>query len=875
MMHREQKLYLCLFFAMLGISHAGCTLEHPEEFGRECAPVIIAQDADSIDMGYIRIDGARCYAHDEILTDEADTCRQGDSCYNDCQRYRPIWHLLSAQTKSGEPLNAIERSYAQAVCHQSQCVSPENDPNAQSHTFETANGDMALRMCPLSAPLCAFEIQNDALTFKCTSQCSKDLCGLDCVDLMNDRNHCGECGKRCAPGQPCVQGHCAVDECPSSQVFCGEKCIDPIENKEFCGATLGGACNDEDPSSPDYRGVTCAVSCQNSHCMELCPEGQDVCPDGCANLSADAKHCGSCDITCQSGHACVDGECSTECPGTQIVCNNLCVDKMTDPGHCGACDNACPNGFACVNGECSQDCAAGSELCTDRCLNFSDLHLVSCDACADGYCNTDNNFLNGCETNILGSDSKNCGSCGTSCKSGEACVDGVCQTSCPGSQKVCGGNCVDIQVDNYHCGACGNTCPAGQACVEGACTANCAEGFTLCSGKCLNLSDLHLASCVACAEDFCDNDNNKANGSEPNAKGTDPKNCGSCGTSCKSGEACVDGVCQTSCPGSQKVCGGNCADLQTDHYNCDACGTQCPSGQACVNGTCSTSCASGTTNCGGKCLNFSDLHLASCTTCATNYCDTDNNKANGCESYAKGTDAKNCGSCGISCASGQLCVSGICTTSCPTGQNVCDGKCVDYQTDANNCGGCGLDNNYICSKVIQNSSVLTCDNSTCYVWKCKDDYIPNADNTSCVKCYNNTHCDEGLACNLNAGVCCSAETPYYNSTKKSCVACTSDDHCGEGLACNLDTGVCCSGTTPYYNSTSETCVECLTSAQCTSSDKPNCSNANTCFGCSNNNDCTSLAGRPKCNTDTKQCVECTKDSHCSLEMKCKNNACSW
>ena len=602
---------------MLGISHAGCTLEHPEEFGRECAPVIIAQDADSIDMGYIRIDGARCYAHDEILTDEADTCRQGDSCYNDCQRYRPIWHLLSAQTKSGEPLNAIERSYAQAVCHQSQCVSPENDPNAQSHTFETANGDMALRMCPLSAPLCAFEIQNDALTFKCTSQCSKDLCGLDCVDLMNDRNHCGECGKRCAPGQPCVQGHCAVDECPSSQVFCGEKCIDPVENKEFCGATLGGACNDEDPSSPDYRGVTCAVSCQNSHCMELCPEGQDVCPDGCANLSADAKHCGSCDITCQSGHACVDGECSTECPGTQIVCNNLCVDKMTDPGHCGACDNACPNGFACVNGECSQDCAAGSELCTDRCLNFSDLHLVSCDACADGYCNTDNNFLNGCETNILGSDSKNCGSCGTSCKSGEACVDGVCQTSCPGSQIVCGGNCVDIQVDNYHCGACGNTCPAGQACVEGACTANCAEGFTLCSGKCLNLSDLHLASCVACAEDFCDNDSNKANGCESYAKGTDAKNCGTCGTSCASGQACVSGICTTSCPTGQNVCGGKCVDYQTDKFNCGSCGSICPAGSACENGTCAVSCPSSQTVCSGICVTTSTdaKHCGKCGTC--------------------------------------------------------------------------------------------------------------------------------------------------------------------------------------------------------------------------------------------------------------------
>ena len=603
-----------------------------------CAPSIIEDEND-----YILIQGKKCYQSDDINVNKEDTCKPIDNtCYKDCIRYRTIWnHLLPFEAED------TEKMFVQSVCQDffdpNQFISKDdylkincNAPKDDDIT-KTLLHNGSLKVCPKTAPSCTYtdknyntlapDLEQSDVVFFCVPECTKTLCGLSCVDILTDRNNCGSCGHRCGDGQPCEKGICVVNECQTGQVFCGNSCIDPNTNQQYCGASLGGACTDSEVESADYKGKNC--------------------------------------LDIPTATLCAQGDCANSCPGTQEPCGNVCVDKQTSPQHCGACDNACPNGFACVNGECSQDCATGTELCTDRCLNFSDLHLSSCESCADGYCDIDSNFLNGCESYILGSDPKNCGACGNICPSGQACVDGVCQTSCPGSQKVCNGNCVDNQTDNYNCGTCGNICPAGQACVEGACTANCAEGFTLCSGKCLNLSDLHLASCVACAEDYCDTDSNKSNGCESNAKGTDPKNCGSCGTSCKSGEACVDGVCQTSCPGSQKVCGGNCVDLQTDNYNCGACGTQCPSGKACVNGTCSTSCASGTTNCSGKCLNFSDLHLASCTTCATNYCDTDNNKANGCESNAKGTDPKNCGSCGSSCKSGEACVDGVCQTSCP------------------------------------------------------------------------------------------------------------------------------------------------------------------------------------------------------------------
>jgi len=42
----------------------------------------------------------------------------------------------------------------------------------------------------------------------------KSRCGLRCVNLETNENHCGECFNRCAAGQECVDGVCGGEVCP-------------------------------------------------------------------------------------------------------------------------------------------------------------------------------------------------------------------------------------------------------------------------------------------------------------------------------------------------------------------------------------------------------------------------------------------------------------------------------------------------------------------------------------------------------------------------------------------------------------------------------------------------------------------------------------
>ena len=76
------------------------------------------------------------------------------------------------------------------------------------------------------------------------------------------------------------------------------------------------------------------------------------------------------------------------------------------------------------------------------------------------------------------------------------------------------------------------------------------------------------------------------------------------------------------------------------------------------------------------------------------------------------SDAKNCGTCGFECSTGQVCVEGICQDACPQNFLLCNGTCVDTMQDLDNCGFCD-----VACPVISNG-YGTCDNGRCSIGSC-------------------------------------------------------------------------------------------------------------------------------------------------------------
>jgi hypothetical protein len=69
--------------------------------------------------------------------------------------------------------------------------------------------------------------------------------------------------------------------------------------------------------------------------------------------------------------------------------------------------------------------------------------------------------------------------------------------------------------------------------------------------------------------------------------GGDYFNCGACGHSCGTGQACYYGACYSVCPPDRSwFCNGACVNLLHDAQSCGTCGNACAAGQTCSGGTC-------------------------------------------------------------------------------------------------------------------------------------------------------------------------------------------------------------------------------------------------------------------------------------------------
>lgn len=334
-------------------------------------------------------------------------------------------------------------------------------------------------------------------------------CSDECVDLQRDPQNCGDCGEACDSGSVCSNGTC-LTSCPAGQTACNGTCIDPQTDNQYCGATL---CSDEagmgGGGSVD-EGTVCSggQACEAGSCEVICTSERILCGDTCIDPAKDRDFCGA--TTCQDGatsgeqcaggEVCVQGSCETSCPSGQIACNGSCIHPDTDNQYCGATLCAeeagvsggtpdegedCQGGQRCDGGSCVASCSAGRIVCDDECVDPSnDREFCGATDCDDDAAR------------------------GAICKSGEICSDGACETSCPEGQIVCDDTCVNPDTDEAYCGAtaCGSdatdgeVCGVSELCISGVCELTCGENLVACDNSCIDpLGDPDYCGATDCS----------------------------------------------------------------------------------------------------------------------------------------------------------------------------------------------------------------------------------------------------------------------------------------------------------------------------------------------------------------------------------------
>ena len=350
---------------------------------------------------------------------------------------------------------------------------------------------------------------------------AKGLCNSESKDDEDYK------GMACPSGEVCSEGTCDIT-CVAGQIKCGNKCIDPLTNNAYCGAK--GLCNSESKDDEDYKGMACPSGnvCSEGKCGITCVAGQIKCGNKCIDPLTNNTYCGATGdctgynsgVSCPSGNVCSGGSCHIACPGMQVLCNNICVNPSTDDVYCGArgrCNSdsidspnfggvACKNGYSCKNGRCNISCLDSQVICNGKCIDPET---------NDQYCGAKGQCNNASSTS---NDYK-----GVTCGDGMKCIEG--NRHCASSNHImCGGKCIDPNTDNQYRGAkgyCistdstnanynGANCKDGNICVAGKCILNtCPSGYTLCdsngSRSCVNVNADDIYNCGACGYSCVDN----------------------------------------------------------------------------------------------------------------------------------------------------------------------------------------------------------------------------------------------------------------------------------------------------------------------------------------------------------------------------------
>ena len=369
-------------------------------------------------------------------------------------------------------------------------------------------------------------------------------CNGECADLLHDHDNCGGCGVDCE-ALFCENGNC-VEACAPSLTPCDGACVDTQNDPDNCGNCA----------------IECPSVCLAGFCAEGCSVGLTACNGLCVDTSNDAQNCGGCGIPCGFEESCVGGVCvgGVECPPGLTNCFGECADLFNDPDNCGFCGNDCGPSSACQNAGCTVP-ACDDPVCdicevaflpstvpfsvtgntsftsdsftppctgtaanevlhvftapTDDLYTFdaigtefdSVLSLLDPQSCGVIDCNDDTfglaaqiaTFLSAGQTIFIVMDGFEDGFYQLNVNGGGTCGDGLSQ---------CGGDCVDINFDQFHCGGCFQPCDMDEFCDFGFCQPLCNDECGFCaivdlassvpqtfSGSTSGLTDLFFPSC--------------------------------------------------------------------------------------------------------------------------------------------------------------------------------------------------------------------------------------------------------------------------------------------------------------------------------------------------------------------------------------------
>ncbi len=605
--------------------------------------------------------------------------------------------------------------------------------------------------------LCPNGFQCDDTENKCVPDKTKlPFCGGKYVDPETDTNYCGakyggQCnsedkdskdyqGEKCDLAMICAGGRC-VPNCETGQVFCGTSCIYPKNENKYCGAALGGACNDPDPGSKNYKGEKCGAGmvCVNGECeYNTCSDDEILClvngVKECKNIeSDDANHCGACNYKCSehlipnaSSSSCQNGACIYTCNAgyvnvsTSTTADGIkCIDPLTNSEHCHATGledvgEKCDPGKVCVQGECVQNsCTSPDTLCFDNnsnknaCINVNSDNADHCGVC--NYRCADHKILN------ASSESCEAGDCVYVCDDGYVNVSG--KTS---ANKII---CINPLTDSRFCGIQSvegvegleeadsaealmeldgikeYTCEPGKVCVEGVCVQNSCAEIEETPDLCVIVEKV----CEESPDDCID----KMSYVCKNTRSDDPDHCGACNYKCSDHDiqnaksnSCSGGKCQYTCDegyvnvskdsDSNSI---NCIDPQTDNIYCNAKGK--------VGDT-------DTIDVGKNCIDENKICVDG--SCVYYSCSGENpnlcvvNGKNECKNV-NSNDADHCGACNYMCskndiqnAKSETCSGGECQYTCVPGYvNVSETSaadtinCIDPLSDNIYCNAKGKD----------------------------------------------------------------------------------------------------------------------------------------------------------------------------------------